>query len=791
MAIKNTAQLKRKFQKGMYPTETDFADLIDSLRHKQDMISLTDVSGLTEALNKKINSSEVKTLEKTVKEHDASIERMRLIQNDQAEKIYTLNEFRTNDNHEADINIEPDRLDGFVWDSDRWINHPFDIAEMQYILESMVSLRRDALVVSVLLRSGETHIARFPAVFTRERADEESFWHMEGHAVFAHVGKVWNMHITSLPEDNKLEIEFTMLGAGSPSLNITLGDDFPAHDEFRISNTYINATADADAVDAVGKVAYMAAGHMCAISVGVILAETLSLVFPATAWCEDGKNIFVSGTFSDLANIYFMVLSKSVGKEDISIEITCVSSRITLHDLANRVGALEKTYSSKLRLMKLGYTNHDIYRALSAEPSMSEERLQLREDLATIGYTPLEIENCMEDVTDLSPDNIVHARRIMDSWDPTATAVKITSANGWANDANLVVFPKLDFSNVISMSNAWNNCPNLAFMPDLDTSSCTSFGYLYFNGNDYGVVPQNRMKRVPDWNLENATSIQDVYPVNLREMIFPSVIRTPKATRLRLFVGMANSTLPTVIYDNTKVTAFDSMYMYSEINNMPIQHFEDIVTAIGSIYNRCNGLTDLSGSCIVARNAAASQLFQKSQNITHLPFSIILGPTDMRYGFQSMRLIEEVPDYSNIKIKNFDSAFSCSSDDIYVNDYTYSKLRKVLGIDFSEVTDTSFCFGCENKYGSNVTRPTTYVRIKNLGKGPATTIDLRCLGNWGADDEGYRSLIETIVTGSYDRKSNGMPTATIRLPQSVADRLGTENIALVTSKGYTISTTTV
>ena len=473
---------------------------------------------------------------------------------------------------------------------------------------------------------------------------------------------------------------------------------------------------------------------------------------------------------------------------NLSFEFNRVTDHATADDIAS-IAAEVLFYGDRLR--NLGYTEEDIERAFTAEPLMTEERIGLREGLASIGYTPKEIEDCMEDVPELTHADIAHARGIMERWDATARDVVINSTNWWAHDPKLVVFPKLDFSNVKSLYNAWAYCPNLAFMPDMDTSACESFRYLYFNGNDFAKLPQNRMKRVPNWDMTNATAVQDVYPVNLSEMILPPVIRVPKAKFLTLFRYIYNTTLPEVELDESLVISYSCMYEGSGISKPILTRFGDNVIDVQAIYKRCLNLTDMRGYSIVARNATTSQMFMSSSNVTHLLDSIVLAETDMPYGFYNMRFLEEVPDYSNLLVKDFYAGFGCGSGDINVKTNVNSSLKRIRGLNFEKVTETNFCFGCEDERENMVTRPVTYVRVLNVGKGPATTLDFRCLGNWGSDDEGYRSLVESLVTGSYDRKANGMPTAVIRLPQSVADRLGQENIALITAKGYTVSTTTV
>lgn len=64
MAIRDISQLKAWFRRGLYPTEGQFADLIDSFRHRQEKVALTDVDGLPDALNRKYDSTSAEALDK-------------------------------------------------------------------------------------------------------------------------------------------------------------------------------------------------------------------------------------------------------------------------------------------------------------------------------------------------------------------------------------------------------------------------------------------------------------------------------------------------------------------------------------------------------------------------------------------------------------------------------------------------------------------------------------------------------------------------------------------------------
>lgn len=66
MAIQTTTQLKKWFGTGCYPTGAQFADLIDSLRHKSDAIELSEVEGLCTALNGRAGREELVALQRAI-----------------------------------------------------------------------------------------------------------------------------------------------------------------------------------------------------------------------------------------------------------------------------------------------------------------------------------------------------------------------------------------------------------------------------------------------------------------------------------------------------------------------------------------------------------------------------------------------------------------------------------------------------------------------------------------------------------------------------------------------------
>lgn len=81
-----------------------------------------------------------------------------------------------------------------------------------------------------------------------------------------------------------------------------------------------------------------------------------------------------------------------------------------------------------------------------------------------------------------------------------------------------------------------------------------------------------------------------------------------------------------------------------------------------------------------------------------------------------------------------------------------------------------------------------FLKIINLGKSTLTTFDFSRATNWGTGgDENRQSLIDSLISYSYDRASAGMDTATIKLSANTKALLTEEEIAQITAKGFTIS----
>lgn len=103
MAVRTIAQLKAWFRKGLYPTESQFADWLDSYRHKQESVEMSEVSGLPSALNKKYDKSEAETLSRTVNGYKDTMERIEQAQEDQSREMENLRNTLTDRSYTLDF----------------------------------------------------------------------------------------------------------------------------------------------------------------------------------------------------------------------------------------------------------------------------------------------------------------------------------------------------------------------------------------------------------------------------------------------------------------------------------------------------------------------------------------------------------------------------------------------------------------------------------------------------------------------------------------------------------------
>jgi surface protein len=162
-------------------------------------------------------------------------------------------------------------------------------------------------------------------------------------------------------------------------------------------------------------------------------------------------------------------------------------------------------------------------------------------------------------------------------------------------------------------------------------------------------------------------------------------------------------------------------------------------------------------------------MFSGCSALTIIPQLDTSNVTDMSSMFYSCSALTTIPQLDTSKVTNSYDAFSYCGN-----------LRIIKQIDFARITTASSVFyGC----GKLV-----FVKILNLGKSNLKSHNFSGATNWGTgDEENRQSLIDSLITYSHDRASNGMAAVPIQLSANTKALLTEEEIAQITAKGFTIS----
>ena len=189
----------------------------------------------------------------------------------------------------------------------------------------------------------------------------------------------------------------------------------------------------------------------------------------------------------------------------------------------------------------------------------------------------------------------------------------------------------------------------------------------------------------------------------------------------------------------------------------------------------------------------ATSFLSDNKNVVFVPYLNFISCKNFTRTFQACSNLRIVKMYTS-EAENIEYCFyNCSGVvEIYLSDTGKAtnlqwllggctKVERIYGLNLASAKNIGYTFG-------NNLSALVLMTIKNIGKSSLTTFDISGLLNWGTGgEENRQSLIDSLITYSYDRASNGMPTATIKLSANTKALLTEEEIAQITAKGFTIS----
>lgn len=471
-------------------------------------------------------------------------------------------------------------------------------------------------------------------------------------------------------------------------------------------------------------------------------------------------------------------LRQSAQSGDIRAGLSDIVERIeaqqrSINTLELRMWRLHDAPAFKERLVAIGYSAEEAADVVDHCTMMPEEKIALREGLATLNYSPVEIEDCMVDVPALTFDDIAYAKEILDAWDPQTTTIDRT----WFGDTRLVVFPKIDTSKVTRISKAWGDCGNLRFMPLIDTSAVTTFSYTFFGDNSN--YPQ--IRRVYDFDYSSAKSVTFGMSGGLpRACIFPPKLSFPVASSLvQLFILNEDAeTYPEIEFSDS-LRAFRGIWQNARHAPVPPPtEFGNVADLKMLFFNVDVG--DMSAYTMHSNSEAMTlQGMFAGATVKAWPQFDFANVRSLNTFLQNARRVPATfPDISKWdKVEDFDYMF-CWMD-------LTDMLHRVEGLNFASATTAKEIFDLSWR-GQSV----YYMRLLNLGQGPCADYDFAGAREWGHNTTDHpdarQSLVDSLITDSYDRAAAGMPAATVRLSRTAIRQLTAEEKARITAKGFTL-----
>ena len=223
------------------------------------------------------------------------------------------------------------------------------------------------------------------------------------------------------------------------------------------------------------------------------------------------------------------------------------------------------------------------------------------------------------------------------------------------------------------------------------------------------------------------------------------------------------------------------------------------------MFNNCNTLTTVESLPSTTNVTNMYGMFGKCSGLTELDLSSFntSNVTDMSYMFNACSKL------TLLNLSSFDTSKVTNSRNMF---YMCTGLTELdlSSFNTSNVTDMSYMFyACRNLTSLNLNNFNTSNVIdmsnmfymcngltdliwNNLGNGSGyTAISLSSSSKLGANSStcpnARQHLIDTFVTNSFDRASNGYSTCTITLSSNTKAKLTNDEIAQMTAKGYTIA----
>lgn len=229
--------------------------------------------------------------------------------------------------------------------------------------------------------------------------------------------------------------------------------------------------------------------------------------------------------------------------------------------------------------------------------------------------------------------------------------------------------------------------------------------------------------------------------------------------------------------DTTRSTNFGKMFQNCQFLTTIPQLDTSSGTNFSYMFNSCKSLTSIP-QLDTSKGTDFTYMFNNCKSLTTIPQLNTSSGTNFNYMFYGCSSLTTIPQLSTSKGTKFSGIVQGCS-----------KLKRIEGISFKSLNAT-ISWVYLSGYGDMPTL--RYALIKDIGTcTKMTSVDFSFWNAWGVEDEtspdARQSLIDSLLTYSFDRATAGYSACTITLNGNTKKLLTSDEIAQITSKGYTIA----
>ena len=381
----------------------------------------------------------------------------------------------------------------------------------------------------------------------------------------------------------------------------------------------------------------------------------------------------------------------------------------------------------------------------------------------------------------------------------------------------LTTIPQLDTSSGTNFSGMFNGCTSLTSIPQLDTSSCTKFNNMFQNCTSLTSIPQMDTSKGTSFDdmLSNCTFDVDGLdfsgakgqyshqkPFDNYKGKRVSNIKTTKYSS-EFFNDNANLESATNIDASASTDhSFNNMFNYcSKLKEVSFATSTSNITNFNYMFGECSSLNTVQ-QIDTSKGTSFSGMFNGCRSLTSIPQLDTSSGTSFESMFSNCKSLITAQQLDTSNGTNFNYMFGeCSSlntvQQIDTSKGTSfsgmfndcSNLKRIEGISFKSLNKT-----VSGNYltGYNYMNYLRYALIKDIGTCTGmTSISFMYQSVWGKEDEtspdARQSLVDSLLTYSFDRATAGYSTCTISLNAATKAILTSDEIAQITIKGYTIA----